>query len=124
MKYKVTCMAEGGKSIETSSIKVNNSSIADDTLVKFHMHNHTMAIYIQYKLHEIPSIGYLVMTEDGKKSLKARQTKGNNAAIPDDSPIKLHVHNLTMVIYIQYKCHEHESFGYLVMAEDGKTHEI
>ena len=25
-----------------------------------------MAIYIPYKFHEIPSIGYLVMDEDGK----------------------------------------------------------
>ena len=55
-----------GKGIKTSSIKGNNSSIADDTLVKIQMHNHIMVIYIQYKLHEIPSIGYLVMTEDGK----------------------------------------------------------
>ena len=60
-------------------------------------------VYIQYKLHEIPSVGYLVMTEDGKKIIETEQTKGNNAPIPDDSPIKLHVHNNTMVIYIQYK---------------------
>ena len=30
------------------------------------MHNHTVVIYIQYKFHEIPSFGYLVMAEDGK----------------------------------------------------------
>ena len=35
--------------------------------------------------------------------------------------MKLHVHTLTMVIYIQYKFHEIPSIGYLVMAEDGKT---
>ena len=30
--------------------------------MKFHMHIHTMVIYIQYKFHEIPSIiGYLLM---------------------------------------------------------------
>ena len=30
------------------------------------MHNLTMAIYIQYIFHEIPSVGYLVMAEEGK----------------------------------------------------------
>ena len=30
------------------------------------VHNHAMAIYIQYKFHEIPSIGYNSMAEDGK----------------------------------------------------------
>ena len=58
------------------------------------------------------------MAEDGKKSLKYRQSKGNNSAITDNIPIKLHIHNLTMVIYIQF--HELPSIGYLVMAEDGK----
>ena len=69
------------------------------------MRNHTMVIYLQYKFHETPSIGYLVMAEDGEKSLEFRQSKGNNSAIPNESPIKLHLHNLTMVIYIQYKFH-------------------
>ena len=78
--------------------------------------------YIQYQIHEIPSMGYLVMAEDVKKSLKFRQTKGNYTAIPDDSPIKLHAHNLTMVIYIQYKFYQMLSIGYLVMAQDGKNH--
>ena len=30
------------------------------------MHNLIMVIYIKYKFLEIPSIGYLVMAEDGK----------------------------------------------------------
>ena len=47
------------------------------------MHNHTIVIYIQCKFHEIQSIGYLVMAEDGKKSLKFRQSKGNNSSITD-----------------------------------------
>ena len=28
------------------------------------MQNHTMIIYIQYKFHESPSIGHLVMDDD------------------------------------------------------------
>ena len=55
------------------------------------------------------------------KTLKFRQWKGNNSAITDDTLIKLHVHNLTMVIYIQYKLNEIPSIGYLVMAERGQT---
>ena len=39
--------------------KVNNSSITAGTLVKLHVHNHTMVIYIQYEFHEIASIGWL-----------------------------------------------------------------
>ena len=34
--------------------------------MKLHMHNNTTVIHIQYKFHEIPSIGYLVMAEDGE----------------------------------------------------------
>ena len=83
-----------------------------------HMHNHTMVIYIQYKFHEILPMGYLVMGEEGKKSLNFRQTKGNHSAIPDGSLTKLYVHNLTMVIYMQYRFHEIPSISYLVMAED------
>ena len=67
-------------------------------------------------------IGYLVMAED-RKSLKFRQSMGNNSAITDDTPIKLHIHKLTMVIYIQYKFDKIPSIGYLVMAEDGKPDE-
>ena len=44
--------------------------MTDDTLVKLHMHNHSMFIYIQYTFHEIPSLGYLVMAEDGKKLIE------------------------------------------------------
>ena len=62
-----------------------------------------MVIYIQYKFHEIQSIGYIAMAKDGKKSLKFRQKKGDNSTIPDDSPIKPHH---IMVIYIQYKLHD------------------
>ena len=61
------------------------------------------------------------MAEDGKKSLKFRQSKDNNSAIRDNTLMKLHVHNLTMVIYIRYKFHKIPSIGYLVMAEDGKA---
>ena len=32
------------------------------------------------------------------------------------------MHNLTMVIYIQYEFHEIISIGYLVTAEDGENH--
>ena len=64
-------------------------------------------------------LGYLVIAEDRKN--KFRQSKGNNSAITDDTAIKLHVHNLTMVVYIQCKFHELPSRGYLDMAEDGKT---
>ena len=86
------------------------------------MNNLTLVIYIQYEFHEIISNGYLIIPEDGKKSLNFRQSKGNNSAITKGTLIKLHVHNLTMVIYIQYKFHEVPSIGYLVMAEDGKNH--
>ena len=54
------------KSLKYRQSKGDNSSITHDTLMKLHMHNHTMVMYIQYKLHEIPSISYLSMAEDGK----------------------------------------------------------
>ena len=57
-------MDEDKKSLKFRLSKGNNSSITDDTLMKLHMHN--IVIYIQYKFHEIPSIGYLVMAENGK----------------------------------------------------------
>ena len=38
--------------------------------MNLHMHNRNMFIYIQYKFHEIPSLGYLVMTEDRKKIIE------------------------------------------------------
>ena len=34
--------------------------------MKLHMYIYTWVIYIQYKCREIPSIGYLVIAEDGK----------------------------------------------------------
>ena len=48
---------------------------------------------------------------------KFRQSKGNNSIITDDIPI--YVHNLIMVIYIQYKCHEFSSIGYIYANSDG-----
>ena len=46
------------------------------------------------------------MVEDGKKTLKFRQIKGNNYSITNDTLVKLHMHNHTVVVYIQYKFHE------------------
>ena len=43
------------------------------------MHNYTMVIYIQYKFHEIPFIGYLDMAEDRQRE---RWTKGRLTNIP------------------------------------------
>ena len=63
------------------------------------------------------------MAEDGKP-LKFSQSKGNNSAITVDTPIKHHMHNLTMVIYTQYKFHEIPFISYLVIVEDGKIIEI
>ena len=54
-----------------------------------------------------------------EKSTKI-QAKGNNSFITNDIPIKLHVHNHTMVIYIQYKLYAIPFTGYLMMAEDVK----
>ena len=59
-----------------------------------------------------------------EKSLKFRQSKGNNSAITDNTLMKLCVHNHTMVVYIQYKLHETPSIGYLVMGEIGKIIKI
>ena len=50
--------------------------------------------------------------------LKFRQSKGNNSAITEDITIKLHVHNLTMAIYVFSIFYP---IGYLVMAEEGKS---
>ena len=108
------------KTLKFRQSKGNNLSIADDTLMKLHMHNTTMVIYIQFKFQEISFIGYLVMAEDWKKSMKFRQSKGHNSSITQNTLMKLHMHNHTMVIYIQFKFHEIPSIGYLVMAEDVK----
>ena len=102
--------------------KGNNSAIPDDSPIKLHMHNLIVVINIQNKIPEFYPLGYLVMDEDRKKSLKFRKPKGNFSAITDDTLIKLHMHNLALVIYIQYKFQEIPSIGYLVMAEDGKNH--
>ena len=45
------------------------------------------------------------MAEDGKKSLKFSQSKGNNSSITDYTLKKLHMHNHTIVLYIQDKFH-------------------
>ena len=44
--------------------KGSNSSKANATLMKLHLHYYTMVIYVQYKFHKNPSIGYQVMAED------------------------------------------------------------
>ena len=46
-------MTEDGKNIQKEAIskKGNNSSLTVYTLMKLHMHNHTMVIYIQYKFY-------------------------------------------------------------------------
>ena len=41
--------------------------------------------------------------DDDEKSLNFKQSKGNNSSIVDDTLLKLHMHNHTIVIYIQYK---------------------
>ena len=40
--------------------------MTDDTLVKLRVHSQTVIRNSQYKFYEIPSIGYLLMAEDGK----------------------------------------------------------
>ena len=52
------------KSNKFRLLKGKNSNINDDTLMKLHMHVHTIVIYIQYKVRDILSIGNLVMAED------------------------------------------------------------
>ena len=53
-----------------------------------------------------------------EKKLKLREFKDNKSTWTDDIRNNLHVHNLTIVIYIQYKFHHLPSIGYLIMAED------
>ena len=95
------------KIIEIRQSRGSNSSLTDETLIKLHMRNYTMVKYtcFQHKFHESPSIGYLVMAEDRKKSLKFRQSKGTSSSITDDTLIKLQMHNdnHTMVIYTEPK---------------------
>ena len=59
-------MAEDDKTLRFKQSKGNSSSITNDKLVKLHVHNTTMVIYIQHKFHDIPFIGSLVMIEDRK----------------------------------------------------------
>ena len=86
------------------------------------MNKHTMVIYTWYKFHEIPLSAYKVMAEDGK--IIEIYAKSNNSSITDYSLVKLHMHNHTMVIYVQGKFHEIPSITYKVMPEDGKIIEI
>ena len=69
-------MAEDRKTLKFSQSKGNNSSITDDTIIKLHVHNPKLVIYIQYKFHGIPSIGYLLMAEDGKSEWWRNQKDG------------------------------------------------
>ena len=63
------------KSLKCRSSKGNNSSITDYILVKPHH-----AIYFQYRFHEIQSIYYKVMAEDGKNH---QFLYGNNRKISE-----------------------------------------
>ena len=81
-------MAEDGhKSLKFRQSNGDSSSITHDILLKLHVHNHTMVIYIQYKFLEIPSIGYLEIAED-RKIIEIQVTKGNNStsSITDGTP--------------------------------------
>ena len=79
------------KSMKVRQSKGNNSSITDAILMKLHMHNPTMVIYVQYKFHETTSIGYLAMDEDGKPDRwKFRQSNSNNSSKNGDILMKLH----------------------------------
>ena len=46
--------------------------MSDDSLMKLHVHNSIIVIYIQYKFHEILFISYLVMAGEGRMD---RQTE-------------------------------------------------
>ena len=73
-------MADDEKSLKFRQSKGFICSIADNYLMKLNMYDQNMFIYIQYKFQEILSLGYLVMAEDTKKSLKFRQSKGNSCS--------------------------------------------
>ena len=60
------------------------------------------------------------MAEDGKGSLKFRQSKGNNSSVTDDILMKLNVHNNTVVIYIPYKFQEISFIGHQGLATKSK----
>ena len=59
-------MAEMGQSLKLRQSKGNNPVITEDSPIKLHVDILIMVTYIQYKFHEIPSIGYLIMADDGK----------------------------------------------------------
>ena len=46
------------------------------------MHNLTMAIYIQYIFHEILSVGYLVVAEEGKADGRTDGQHQTNIPLP------------------------------------------
>ena len=76
------------KTLKGRQSKGNNFFITDDTLMKLHVHGHTSVIYIQYTLHETPSIAYKAMAEQEK--LIEKPIKGNNSSIDNGRVITLH----------------------------------
>ena len=73
-----------GKLLKIRQSRENNSVIYNDSPIELNVHNPIMIIHIQYKFHEIPSIGYLVMAGDRQKSFEVRKSKGNNSALAND----------------------------------------
>ena len=73
---------DGKTSLKFKRPKGINSVLTNYTPIKLHVHTLIMAIYIQYKFHEILSVGYLVMAEvrkwDGRKD---RQKDGQRQPI-------------------------------------------
>ena len=65
--------------------------------------------------------GYLVMVEDGKKTFRFRQSKDNNSFVSNVTLMELHVHNQTIVIYIQYKFQDNPFIDYQDVDEDGNN---
>ena len=55
---------DGKNSLIFRQTKGNYSSITNDILMKFHMHNHTLVIFVLYKFNESTSISYLVIVEE------------------------------------------------------------
>ena len=51
---------------KTVKCRQSKAMTPDYTLTRLQVLNHTIVIYIKCKLHEIPSIAYKVMAEDGK----------------------------------------------------------
>ena len=46
--------------------------------MKLRVHNQTVIIYSKYKFYEIPSIGYIVMAEDGRTEGRTDGNTGQN----------------------------------------------